>query len=416
MILAVGLAEGRERIGVALEAEYVDDAGRTYSAGTYQFDEPITLRPMGEAAAFRLEAFTIGVGFHWERDQNCRFRGGLRVVETRNGLTAINDVDLETYVESVIGSEMSAESPGELLKAHAVISRSWLLAQLGRTNAAGTFRHVEETGERRWEIRAWYGREGHSDFDVCADDHCQRYQGISEHGAAFATRAVRETRSRGLVFAGEVCDARFYKCCGGVTEAYATAWEDRNVAYLVSVRDGEGALPRVDEGWLRGEDPAAYCCTQDPELLGRILPGFDRETTGFFRWRTESTAGEWSDLVARRSGVELGEIRSMTPVRRGASGRIFLLDITGTRGALRVGKELEIRRILSESHLYSSAFVVDRTPDGFRLSGAGWGHGVGLCQIGAAVMAARGLSANHILSHYYPGSEVEVLPSAVLDR
>ena len=367
----VGLVQARKEIRVVLEGDFVEADRRPLGPGEYSFTAPVRLSPVQADAAFLIEDVTIGVGFHWERPRRLRFRGGLNIVGTPNALTAINEVGLETYIESVISSEMSAASPAEFLKAHAVISRSWLAAQLANDDG-GKLDGARELAGGEWEILRWYGREAHDGFDVCADDHCQRYQGIP-------------------------------KGCGGVTEVYRSAWDDRDVPCLKSVFDGPGAVPGVDEAWILSR-PDANCGTSDVDLLERILPGFDLETKDFFRWRIDYTVDELSALVRARTGIDLGSVEALEPIERGPSGRIVRLRIRGNAGILTVGKELEIRRVLSDTHLYSSAFVVDRTAEGFRLSGAGWGHGVGLCQIGAAVLADRGAAHEAILAHYYPGS------------
>jgi SpoIID/LytB domain protein len=405
--LAVGLKEDSGAVRVRLDGAFRDESGRAYPPGEHSLGVPVTLRPADpERCAFEIADFTIGIGFHWQRQRRAAFRGDLRVIRTREGLTAINDVPLETYVASVIGSEMSAASPDELLGAHAVISRSWLVAQVTPDDGEGTSRRVEETGPGHWRIEAWYGREGHRDFDVCADDHCQRYQGIPGENAGRAARAVSRTAGQYLVFEGEVCDARFHKCCGGMTESYRTAWDDKPVGYLVPVFDGEGPAPRVDERWLSDPGAKAYCNMADTRLLRDVLPGFDLETRDFFRWKVESPKDELSRLVSEKTGIEIGELEGMEPIRRGRSGRIVELEIRGSRAVLNVGKELEIRRLLSSSHLYSSAFVVRDLGNTMLLEGAGWGHGVGLCQIGAAVLADRGWAHTRILEHYYPGATI----------
>ena len=403
MNIAVGLVEGRPSVSLVLQGDFKDESGRVFSAGRHDFGSPVTPRPTRSGNAFFLDEVTIGVGFHWERSRQLGFRGSLRILEVGGGLTAVNDVELETYVESVIASEMSADSPIELLKAHAVISRSWISARLEDAGGTGTFRLEREIGPRAWDVLSWYGRESHDAFDVCGDDHCQRYQGLAGDRAPSVRRATEETAGRTLVFEGQVCDARFSKCCGGVTEVYRTAWEDRDVPYLRSVYDGKGPVPQVGEEWFRSSPPA-YCNTRDGALLSRVLPGFDQETSDFYRWRVRYSAGEVSELVENRSGLDLGEIQSLEALERGPSGRLMRLKITGRRGVLTLGKELEIRRVLSRSHLYSSGFSVDRSPEGFELSGVGWGHGVGLCQIGAAAMAEDGFPYEEILRHYYPGA------------
>ncbi len=398
----VGLVQARKEIRVVLEGDFVDADRRPLGPGEYSFTAPVRLSPVQADAAFLIEDVTIGVGFHWERPRRLRFRGGLNIVGTPNALTAINEVGLETYIESVISSEMSAASPAEFLKAHAVISRSWLAAQLANDDG-GKLDGARELAGGEWEILRWYGREAHDGFDVCADDHCQRYQGIPESTPDSVRNAVAATAGQFLTFGDTICDTRFSKCCGGVTEVYRSAWDDRDVPCLKSVFDGPGAVPGVDEAWILSR-PDANCGTSDVDLLERILPGFDLETKDFFRWRIDYTVDELSALVRARTGIDLGSVEALEPIERGPSGRIVRLRIRGNAGILTVGKELEIRRVLSDTHLYSSAFVVDRTAEGFRLSGAGWGHGVGLCQIGAAVLADRGAAHEAILAHYYPGS------------
>jgi SpoIID/LytB domain protein len=399
MNVCVGLIEGRSAVDVELSGPYRDARGSSYAAGRYRFTSEIALTPAEPASSsFALDDVVIGIGFHWERKERQVFHGALRLVPRNGGLTVINDVPLEEYVTSVISSEMSASCPIELLKAHAVISRSWLRCP----NADPAER--PKTGEG--EIVRWYDREAHRDFDVCADDHCQRYQGATKAFSAAAAEAVEATRGEFLVYNGEICDARFSKCCGGITEKYSTAWEDREVPYLQTFFDGPTDLQPADlEQWIRSSPPA-YCNTRDGELLRRILPGFDQETQDFYRWRVEYDADELGALIASRLGIDLGPIRDLTPLSRGPSGRIDRLRITGERQTLVIGKELEIRRALSRSHLYSSAFVVDHENGRIVLRGAGWGHGVGLCQIGAAVMAEQGKKYWEILEHYYRGAGI----------
>jgi stage II sporulation protein D len=401
MNIAVGLTQTRPAVEVELMGTFADSAGQLYASGRHRFTSEIALTPVDPSSgAFALDDVTIGIGFHWERQERQVFRGGLRIVKRSDGLTAINDVPLEEYVMSVISSEMSASCPLELLKAHAVISRSWLLSPQN-VLAQGQRGHRSEH-----EILRWYGREAHSDFDVCADDHCQRYQGITKAFSAAASEAVNATRGEFLLSNNVICDARFSKCCGGITEVYATAWEDQDIPYLKSFYDGpDPTLSYGAEDLIRSEPPA-YCNTRDVDLLSRILPGFDQETRDFYRWRVEYSPDELRDLIKSRLGVDLGSIRDLQPLDRGPSGRIYRLKITGDKDYLVVGKELEIRRALSSSHLYSSAFVVDKEDGRFVLRGAGWGHGVGLCQIGAAVMASDGKGYREILSHYYPGAGI----------
>lgn len=407
MNVSVGLIEGQSAVEAELTGgAFVDANGKSYPPGRYSFASETVLTPSKPAScAFLLDGVTIGIGFHWERRERQVFRGALRLVRRKAGLTLINDVSLEDYVTSVISSEMSASCPLELLKAHAVISRSWLCCPKANPSTA---RNGQSLTFDSHEIVRWYGREAHADFDVCADDHCQRYQGITKAFSPAAAEAVRATAAEFLRYNGSICDARFSKCCGGITERYATAWEDREVPYLESVYDGPvQPLSRDTIMWIRSQPPA-YCNTNDAELLSRVLPGFDQETRDFYRWRIAYTPEELGDLVKKRLGMDLGPIRELDPLARGPSGRIYRLKVTGERGCVVVGKELEIRRALSRTHLYSSAFVVDKDSGRFVLSGAGWGHGVGLCQIGAAVMANEGESYTQILEHYYRGAAVSV--------
>jgi stage II sporulation protein D len=402
--VSVGLTEGQPAVEVELTGAFTDTLGKTYTAGRYGFTSEVTLTPSDlSSCAFALDDVTIGIGFHWERKERQAFRGAFRLINRAAGLTVINDVPLEEYVTSVISSEMSASCPLELLKAHAVISRSWLwFPKANPPSAAG--------GQRldSHEIIRWYGREAHPDFDVCADDHCQRYQGITKTFSPAAAEAVRATAGEFLRYNGAICDARFSKCCGGITERYATAWEDENIPYLESVYDDPAqSHANSPESWIRS-NPPAYCNTNDSKLLARVLPGFDQETRDFYRWRVVYTPEELAELIRSRLAVDLGPIRDTQPLARGPSGRICRLKIAGERDYIIIGKELEIRRALSRTHLYSSAFVVDKDSGSFVLTGAGWGHGVGLCQIGAAVMASEDKTYREILQHYYRGTSVSV--------
>lgn len=380
-----------------------------------------------EKSRFIVHDITIGIDFHWERKEAQHFQGALLILSEPNGLTIINELPLEAYLVSVISSEMSATCPPEALRAHAIVSRSWLLAQLNKSieQASSDKRANENKNEDRpIEIIKWYDRENHDSFDVCADDHCQRYQGISKAFSESAFDAIRETRGKVLVYGGEICDARYSKSCGGMTELYSAAWEEKLVPYLAAVYDGEEDLRGYDlpltveanaERWITSK-PKAYCDTDSAALLARILPGFDQETSDFYRWQVAYSEIELREILRSRAGLDIGRIKTLEPVMRGESGRIVKLMITGEAGAVVIGKELEIRRALSRSHLYSSAFVVeiDRDYDtGFaeqiRLRGAGWGHGVGLCQIGAAVMADLGRAHEQILSHYFRGATLKAL-------
>ncbi|MGD0230758.1 MAG: SpoIID/LytB domain-containing protein [Syntrophorhabdales bacterium] len=372
----------------------------------------------GEGSTFELFDVTIGGRFHWERRENQTFEGNLILRSRPDGtLAAINEVSLEAYLMSVISSEMSASAPAEFLKTHAILSRSWLLAALqqgeGHPGMSGpAAKGIEEAGE----IVRWYGREEHDLYDVCADDHCQRYHGVTKITSAGAGRAVRETRGVVLFSADGICDARYSKACGGRTEEFATAWHDAKIPYLVSVADGPVDHPPIaTEGqadlWCASR-PRAYCNTRDASLLEKILPSFDRETGAFFRWTVEYPRRELEEIVGEKSGYDFGRLQAIEPLTRGPSGRIARLRIVGSKMSMIVGKELEIRRWLSRSHLYSSAFTVRVTPgaDGeaerFTLRGAGWGHGVGLCQIGAAVMADKGSGAREIMGHYFPRADL----------
>jgi len=371
--------------------------------------------------AFTLRDVTIGVKFHWERKEDQTFEGQLRLLRRDDGtITAINDISVEQYLKSVISSEMSAAAPMELLKAHAITSRSWLVAMLERQkkfkNIDTPSRRSRETAD---EIIRWYDREDHRDFDVCADDHCQRYQGVSKIISPAAAQAVDDTRGVFLVYNNEICDARFSKSCGGISEAFENAWEDIHVPYLQPISDAPIEHSQITnepqaEQWIFSS-PAAYCNTTDGNVLRQILPSFDQETTEFFRWKLEYRREELEEIIAEKSGMNFGTLLDMIPLQRGHSGRIIKLKIVGSEKSAVVGKELEIRRWLSKSHLYSSAFVVRAerdekgVPTKFILHGAGWGHGVGLCQIGAAMMATQGFKAEEIVKHYFRFAELKQL-------
>ena len=368
------------------------------------------------SGTFILHEVTIGVRFHWERREAQTFPGDLTFLPAGTGvLAAINELPVEEYLASVVSSEMSGGAPYAFLKAHAIASRSWLVAMLERRGGVwekGGYR--EPAAPREGEVVRWYDREDHTRFDVCADDHCQRYQGITGRVAGRAAEAVRETRGVFLIHGGAICDARYHKACGGMTENFATCWEEVAVPYLSSVSDS--ATPQAPirteadaERWILS-CPDVSCRTNDLALLRRILPAFDRETADFFRWQVSYPREELEAILRSKSGIDFGVLRGLVPLERGPSGRIRLLRVEGSKATVVVGKELEIRRWLSPSHLYSSAFIVrtTREPSGaparFTLYGAGWGHGVGLCQIGAAVMAEKGFSAEEILQRYFRGA------------
>ena len=370
-----------------------------------------------ERPTFLLKNVRIGIGFHWDRLEDQEFEGTLEIRDNADGTqTAINRLDVEDYLSSVITSEMSATSSLELLKAHAVISRSWVLRPIispstctDKPDLSDPDRHV-----------VWYERDAHEGFDVCADDHCQRYEGITrrdEHpeAAANVQKAIDATRGQVLMYDGKVCDARFYKSCGGATELFENAWANEHYPYLEAVRDEIGTpLPdlTIEENaqeFIR-TSPSAYCNTTDARVLSQVLNNYDQETKDFYRWTVQYTAAELSDIIRERSGIDFGEILDLVPIKRGPSARLYEMQIVGSKRTIVIGKELEIRKWLSRSHLYSSAFVVDRNENGdFILTGAGWGHGVGLCQIGAAVMADKGYTYEQILAHYFPGSELKTI-------
>ncbi len=372
---------------------------------------------------FELKDVVIGIGFHWERKENQRFEGNLSFLLEHNQLTAVNIVPVEAYLTSVISSEMSANASAELLKAHAVISRSWLLAQIRKHEHLGAAAtpystHMEVPGER---VR-WYDREDHVNFHVCADDHCQRYQGISRRSTPVVADAVESTAGQVLVYGDELCDARFSKCCGGVLEEFENCWEPVHHPYLGVRRDSpcEDDYPDLrDEAaatrWIESS-PDSFCNTSDRKILRQVLNNYDCETTDFYRWEVRYTQSELAPLLRERSGIDFGNIVDLEPLERGTSGRITRLLVTGTARSMVLGKELEIRRSLSPTHLYSSAFTVEKgmtdeegVPSSFTLRGAGWGHGVGLCQIGAAVMGAQGYNYRQILSHYFIDAEIRRL-------
>ena len=398
-----------DRINGDVSAQYAD-GGILFNGVRYSV---LRLTPVSESECFfTLCDVTIGVEFHWQRKEAQSFRGGIEFYAAGGAVTVINNINAEEYLKSVISSEMNAHASLELLKAHAVISRSWLIAQISKkgTDAKNGGKGMRADGN---EIVKWYDRDDHDLFDVCADDHCQRYQGITKAYIPTVKRAVEETRGEVLVSDGEICDARFSKCCGGATEEFGYCWEDKDVEYLKGVRDSADEAPLPDltteceaEKWIAAE-PEAFCNTSDGEILRQILNDFDMETNDFYRWQVRYSQQELSDIVRERSGIDFGTIESLTPLERGVSGRISRLRIDGSKRSMIIGKELEIRKTLSQSHLYSSAFTVKRENGDFVIYGAGWGHGVGLCQIGAAVMGSKGYGYREILAHYYKGARVE---------
>ena len=378
----------------------------------------LTFTPQDEQNSFSLYDVTIGINFHWERQETQVFSGTLKLVVEEEKIVAINILPVEEYLTSVISSEMNANSSLELLKAHAVVSRSWLLAQIEKRKAmSGKDEGFFSFTKTKEEYIRWYDREDHTIFDVCADDHCQRYQGITKASNATVAEAVRSTRGCLLMHNNKICDARFTKCCGGVTEEFEYCWEDKHFPYLSAIRDTEDQLipdltnEEEAEKWIR-QAPQSYCNTQDKHILSQILNNYDQETTDFYRWKVRYTQEELAELIRTNTKGEYGDILDLIPVQRGTSGRICKLKIVGSQKTYTIGKEMEIRRILSDSHLFSSAFVVDKgdekdgVPQWFQLTGAGWGHGVGLCQVGAAVMGEKGYTYEEILLHYYKGASI----------
>lgn len=438
-VITVGILSEKE-IGFSFPKEFISSDGiaicgiqqAVYRKGKIcwqekEYDE-LSFTPQQDTSSFfELQDVTIGINFHWERKEVQRFKGELKIIVEDDRLTAINIIPIEDYLTSVISSEMSATASLELLKAHAVISRSWLLNKLKVANGKlKVIMHPDNTANFELstlpsQLIKWYDHEAHKNFDVCADDHCQRYQGITRTSTPQAIEAVFATRGEVLMYEGEICDARFSKCCGGAFEEFQNCWENVKHPYLIGQRDSktETRLPDLTkeaeaDKWIR-TSPAAFCNTHNKQVLSQVLNNYDQETTDFYRWRVCYSQQELSELIHKRSGIEFGKIIDLIPVERGTSGRLVRLKIVGTLRTLIIGKELEIRRTLSSSHLYSSAFVVDKEykedekeiPSRFILTGSGWGHGVGLCQIGAAVMGEQGYKYKEILSHYYPGSAIE---------
>ena len=438
-VITVGILSGKE-IGFSFPKEFISSDGiaicgiqqAVYRKGKIcwqekEYDE-LSFTPQQDTSSFfELQDVTIGINFHWERKEVQRFKGELKIIVEDDRLTAINIIPIEDYLTSVISSEMSATASLELLKAHAVISRSWLLNKLKVANGKlKVIMHPDNTANFELstlpsQLIKWYDHEAHKNFDVCADDHCQRYQGITRTSTPQAIEAVFATRGEVLMYEEEICDARFSKCCGGAFEEFQNCWENVKHPYLIGQRDSktETRLPDLTkeaeaDKWIR-TSPAAFCNTHNKQVLSQVLNNYDQETTDFYRWRVCYSQQELSELIHKRSGIEFGKIIDLIPVERGTSGRLVRLKIVGTLRTLIIGKELEIRRTLSSSHLYSSAFVVDKEykedekeiPSRFILTGSGWGHGVGLCQISAAVMGEQGYKYKEILSHYYPGSAIE---------
>ena len=402
-----------------LQSAIFDEGGIRWKNQIYH---DLTFTPVEDDASFTLTDVRIGIDYHWERHECQSFKGVLKLIVNEAKILVINKLPVEEYLTSVISSEMNATSSPEFLKAHAVISRSWVLAQIERRREnqnkdQGFFSFVKTDNSY---IR-WYDREDHTLFDVCADDHCQRYQGINRVNNPAVIEAVKATRGQVLTHDHKICDARFSKCCGGATELFSTCWENKDMPYLKGIADTleEDILPDLTQEaeagrWIR-TSPKALCNTNDKHILSQILNNYDQETTDFYRWKVHYSQSELASLIRRKTRIDYGDIIDLIPLERGTSGRISKLKIVGTLHTMIIGKELEIRRTLSDSHLFSSAFVIDKgpieddVPTWFDIIGAGWGHGVGLCQIGAAVMGENGYTYDAILKHYYKNTEIESL-------
>ncbi len=386
-----------------------------------EYSDHLVLIPVDPgSSSFTLQDVIIGLNFHWQRKEDQSFSGCLKFIAGEEKITAINMISIEEYLKSVISSEMKATASADLLKAHAVISRGWLLAQMEkRRNLDSEAGRYDTNFTTDSEIVRWYDREDHKKFDVCADDHCQRYQGITRAATPVVAKAVEETSGEVLTYEESICDTRYYKCCGGVTELFENVWEPVSHPYLKRVVDNPVKPEGYDLDFDRDENirkwiaakPDAFCNTADKNILGQVLNDYDLETKDFYRWKVTYTREELSELIRMKTGIDFGMIGELIPLERGTSGRIIRLKIEGTLRTMIIGKELEIRKTLSETHLYSSCFIPEKiVSDGkvlFVLHGAGWGHGVGLCQIGAAVMGSKGYKYDEILMHYFKGAKLE---------
>lgn len=395
----------------------VKNAGKSFS-----FKNEISFLPCNLTAdSFELENVVIGIDFHWEQKENQQFRGALKIMKVGNEIQAVNILPVENYLYSVISSEMSGESSLNLLKAHAIISRSWLLAQMDPENRFGQAMEKAPGNISNDKRVMWYAREDHQNFHVCADDHCQRYQGITRAHNPNVIKAVQDTAGMILTYDGKICDARYSKCCGGIMEKFENCWEPVEHPYLTNVFDSHNPEKKAVAANVSDElaarefihhRPDAFCNTTDVKILSQVLNDYDQKTLDFFRWAVTYDQDTLAGLIHKKSGIDFGQIKNLRAIKRGPSGRIIEMEIEGTKKSIVVGKELEIRKWLSESHLYSSAFTItisevqDEVPQKFVLKGAGWGHGVGLCQIGAAVMGAEGYAHTKILNHYYPGADL----------
>ncbi|MCL6494028.1 MAG: SpoIID/LytB domain-containing protein [Ignavibacterium sp.] len=389
---------------------------------TLESDDEIIFEPTDPVSeSFLIRDVIIGVKFHWERREKQRFNYFLKIIKNGNQLTAINYLPVEAYLTSVISSEMSARCSINLLRSQAVVARSWLLAQLQNKEKEKVKDPSLRPIKTNEELITWYDREAHTLFDVCADDHCQRFQGVTKVTTETAFKAIKDTRGIVLISGDEICDTRYSKSCGGISESYENVWEPVKYDYLQPVVDYKFEPENFDLDlreeenavkWIKA-NPPAFCNTTDPKILNQILLDYDQETKDFYRWKVEYSQSELSNLIKEKLSMDFGNIIDLVPVERGYSGRLIKLKIVGTKASLIIGKELEIRRVLSPSHLYSSAFyvqkenIVEGIPQKFILQGAGWGHGVGLCQIGAAVMAEQGYQFDEILIHYFPNAKIK---------
>ena len=412
------LYSGKYSVSIENKNIVVSDSEKTI----INVNNEITFYP-GETdrETFILRNVVIGKKFHWEQKETQRFTGALKFLVDGNKLIAINKVLTEDYLKSVISSEMSPNASIEFLKAHAIISRSWLLAQIEKRKKAEKSPKINIFTDREEELIKWYDRDDHEKFDVCADDHCQRYQGLTKVQSQSVQKAIEATSGMVLKFKDEICDTRFSKCCGGISESFENVWEDKEVEYLSAISDYKFEPDGYNTDfnnelfarkWIKSK-PVSFCNCTDETVLSQVLISFDKRTEDFYRWRVDYTQEEISKLINEKTGEDFGEILDLIPVERGDSSRLKKLKIVGSKKTKIIGKELEIRRVLSESHLYSSAFVVEKSetensvPQKFSLFGAGWGHGVGLCQIGAAVMGGQGYRFDEILVHYFKGAHIE---------
>lgn len=403
--VSVGIMSAEE-ITIFLHGSWLSNDGIIQTNKELRISRPCEFNPLNPDSIFTLRGVTIGKTYHWQREEDQTFSGKLRIISEGEMLTAVNTLPIEDYLISVISSEMSAYAPLEFLKASAVISRSWVIKTIieqTNHNSKLTEKISTPDNSRKEAFISWQDHKDHVLYDVCADDHCQRYQGITRATNPNVQRAVKETQGEILTYQGKVCDCRFSKCCGGKTEEFASCWQDKSVPYLQNIED------------IDPKDGTILCDTHDKEILSQLFNNYDQETTDFFRWEVSYTQAELRNLLSRKLKRDFGEDIELRPIKRGASGRIYELEIVGNGGKERliIGKELTIRDALSESHLYSSAFEVEysgqkdaNAPECNKiiLHGKGWGHGVGLCQVGAAVMGSKGYNYREILAHYYPNT------------